>query len=66
MQRYDQYHTNPAQTATLKSMKIPVAPYDGCAEFFFNNMDDLLSVITDAEYAQVGHEFIRGRTWNRN
>lgn len=53
MKRYDQYHTVPAQTATLKSMNIPVAPYDGCAEFYFDNMQDLLSVITDAEYGQV-------------
>ncbi|CAD6581493.1 MAG: hypothetical protein CYPHOPRED_001590 [Cyphobasidiales sp. Tagirdzhanova-0007] len=52
MARYDQYHTSPTQTATLKSMGIPIAPYDGCAEFYFHTMDDLISVITDSEYGQ--------------
>ena len=53
MARYDQYHTTPSQTATLKSMGVPIAPYDGAAEFYFRNMEDLISVITDSEYGQV-------------
>jgi len=51
--RYEQLHAVGSRMETLKSMGIPTAPYDGCAEFLFKSMDDLLATLGDSDWEKV-------------
>jgi hypothetical protein len=41
------------QTAALQAQGLPIAPYDGAAEFYAEKLEDILAVFGDKDYAAV-------------
>ena len=48
-----QFHVLPAPSAALAAAGMPIAQFDGAAEFWVEKMEDLLAVFSDEEYKTV-------------
>ncbi|KAK4580504.1 hypothetical protein LTR86_000707 [Recurvomyces mirabilis] len=50
---YQQFHSDPNISAELRKMGLPIAEYDGGAEFFANSVEDAMAVFQDPEYHRI-------------
>ncbi|CAL1696219.1 unnamed protein product [Somion occarium] len=48
--RYNQFHVLEQPSQELAKIGLPVAPYDGAAEFTIEKIEDLLALFGDEEY----------------
>ncbi|KAE9386860.1 hypothetical protein BT96DRAFT_891349 [Gymnopus androsaceus JB14] len=48
--RYNQFHVLPQYNETFESMGLPIAPFDGAAEFYVEKLDNLLALFGDEQY----------------
>lgn len=52
-----QFHILSKESETLAALGLPIGPYDGAAEFYVNDLKDLLAVFGGEEYQQVNFFF---------
>ncbi|EIM86301.1 uncharacterized protein STEHIDRAFT_122222 [Stereum hirsutum FP-91666 SS1] len=50
--RYSQFHILSKESETVAALGLPIGPYDGAAEFYVNDLKDLLAVFGGEEYQQ--------------
>ncbi|EMC96183.1 hypothetical protein BAUCODRAFT_147829 [Baudoinia panamericana UAMH 10762] len=51
--KYSQYHLDSALASQLRQSGLPIAEYDGFAEFWAESYEDVLAVFQDEEYSRV-------------
>ncbi|KAF7793158.1 hypothetical protein EIP86_004267 [Pleurotus ostreatoroseus] len=51
--RYNQFHMLGPQTDALAAAGLPIAPFDGAAEFWVEKVEDLLAVFGDEEFIKT-------------
>ncbi|THG98646.1 hypothetical protein EW026_g3585 [Hermanssonia centrifuga] len=51
--RYNQFHVLESPSSQLAAIGLPIAPYDGAAEFWVDKIEDLLALFGDEEYQQT-------------
>ncbi|KAK7694261.1 hypothetical protein QCA50_001441 [Cerrena zonata] len=50
--KYNQFHVLDGPSKELEAIGLPLAPYDGAAEFEVEKLSDLLALFGDEEYLQ--------------
>ncbi|TDL16824.1 hypothetical protein BD410DRAFT_794923 [Rickenella mellea] len=48
--KYNQFHVLPKVTEEFAALGMPMAPYDGAAEFWCEKKEDILALFGDEEY----------------